>query len=358
MWRRYVLSVLPEIGDPREEGWPPESLRKYDDVSFARFLRDRGASPAAVALLRLDVFDLYGQGFESMSALAFLRDWAAFSQLAPAGPEEPGEPEPVAEEEEAGEEERGPRVVAGVIDGGSDRLPEALAAGLSNRIRYGAEVLRIEQDAEGVRVAVRSGGRRETVEGDRLVCTIPFPALREIEFSPTLPADKRRAIRNLPYSTITRVYLQVRRRFWEDVGASGEAYADLPVPRVLVHPMARATDRAVLEAHTGKDVGSRLAERSEEERIAFALEHLERIHPGARRYAEGGTSYAWPADPWVRGGYSSYAPGQVFALLPVVARPEGRIHFAGEHTSRLSASMDGALESGMRAAGEVDAADR
>lgn len=33
--------------------------------------------------------------------------------------------------------------------------------------------------------------------------------------------------------------------------------------------------------------------------------------------------------------------------------PEGRIHFAGEHTSRRFASMEGALESGKRAATEI-----
>ena len=40
-------------------------------------------------------------------------------------------------------------------------------------------------------------------------------------------------------------------------------------------------------------------------------------------------------------------------FLPVIARAEGRIHFAGEHTSKLSTSMDGALESGARVAQEI-----
>lgn len=45
----------------------------------------------------------------------------------------------------------------------------------------------------------------------------------------------------------------------------------------------------------------------------------------------------------------------IFEFLPVISRVEGRIHFAGEHTSRLSTSMDGALESGVRVAQEIDA---
>ncbi len=330
LWARYVRSALDEIGDPYGEGWPPESIRGYDDLSFAEFLRARGASPGAVELIRLNVIDLYGQGIETVSALAYLRDWAAFRLHASGS--------------------------GGVVDGGTDRIPEALARDLGQRIRYGTAVVRIAQDAEGVRVAVRRAGRTESLNADRLVCAIPFPVLRGLEISPPFPADKRRAIETLPYSTITRVYVQVGRRFWEDEGLSGEAYGDLPVPRLLIHPMARSTPRAVLEAHTGKETGTRLAALGEAERLEFALDHLETYHPALREHAEGGTSYSWPRDPWARGGYSSFAPGQVFELLPTITRPEGRIHFAGEHTSRLSASMEAAVESGIRAAAEVDAA--
>lgn len=331
MRREYMMGAVSEIGDPLAPDWPPEEIRAYDDMSFADYLAARGASPAAIALLRLDVLDLYGQGFESVSALAFLRDWAARRFMDAGGP-------------------------GGVIPGGTDRLPDAFAAKLADRIRYGTEALRLEQDDRGVRVACRRGGRTETIEADRMVCTLPFPVLRTLEIAPALPADKRRAIDTLPYSTITRVYVQVARRFWEDEGLNGSAYSDGAVPRVLTQPMGRRTHRAVLEAHTGKATGARLAALGEDERLAFALEELEQVHPGVRAHAEGGTSYAWTEDPWARGGYASFAPGQIFEFLPVIARPEGRIHFAGEHTSRLSTSMDGALESGARAAQEIEAA--
>ncbi len=58
-------------------------------------------------------------------------------------------------------------------------------------------------------------------------------------------------------------------------------------------------------------------------------------------------------DPWTLGGYSSFAPGTVLDLLPHIAGPEGRVHFAGEHTSVFQASMGAALESGERVAMEI-----
>jgi monoamine oxidase len=41
------------------------------------------------------------------------------------------------------------------------------------------------------------------------------------------------------------------------------------------------------------------------------------------------------------------------SMMPEMIRPEGRIHFAGEHTSSWMGWMEGALESGERAAREI-----
>jgi monoamine oxidase len=331
----YIAPLLDEIGDPFADGWPHEGLRKYDRMSLPELLRSRGASEGLIELLRTDVLNLYDDGIDSLSALWFLRDGAIFRSIMSSGG--------------AG---------GGVIEGGSDRLPRAFADRLSDRILYGVPVVRIEQHDDGVEATFTRAGSPHRLSADCLVCTVPFSVLGDIEVSPAFSAGKRKAIRELSYSSITRTYLQVRRRYWEDAGESGWSESDLPVPRTIVHPINPVGDRptrAVLEAHTGREQARRLAAQDEETRLAFAIEHLETLFPGVRDHVEGGTSYSWVNDPWVRGGYSSLRPGQVFELGPHIARPEGRIFFAGEHTSSLSASIEGALESGERAAREVDA---
>jgi monoamine oxidase len=40
-------------------------------------------------------------------------------------------------------------------------------------------------------------------------------------------------------------------------------------------------------------------------------------------------------------------------MMPDIARPEEHVHFAGEHTSSWMGWMEGALESGDRAAREI-----
>jgi monoamine oxidase len=333
-WRRaYVEPVLDEIGDPFANGWPPEGLRKYDAMSLPEFLRSRGASSELIELLRTTVLNLYAEGLDSLSALWFLRDMAIFRRMRTAGP-----------------------AASGVIRGGSDRLPGAFATRLSGRIRYGVPVIRIEQDEAGVRAVYLQNGAPETVAGDYMICAIPFTTLREVEVSPPFSSGKRRAIRELDYSDITRVYVQVRRRYWEEAGESGWSESDQPVPRTIVHPINPQRppgSRAVLEAHTGRDVARRVASMEQPARLDFAIEQLNALFPGLPAHVEGGSSYSWGTDPWSRGGYSSLGPGQTFDLGPHIATPEGRVHFAGEHTSPMSASMEGALESGERAAGEV-----
>ena len=51
---------------------------------------------------------------------------------------------------------------------------------------------------------------------------------------------------------------------------------------------------------------------------------------------------------------SQWGPAWFLEMFPHVAEPEGRIHFAGDHTSLIPGWMDGALGSGIRAAEEVE----
>jgi monoamine oxidase len=114
--------------------------------------------------------------------------------------------------------------------------------------------------------------------------------------------------------------------------------------------------RAVLEAFVTGPGARRIAAMAPEARVAFAREHARRIHPGLEPVFERGASYCWDADPWARGDYAWFAPGELRAFLPHLARREGRVHFAGDHTSSLPGWMQGALASGRRAADEVHGA--
>jgi monoamine oxidase len=68
-------------------------------------------------------------------------------------------------------------------------------------------------------------------------------------------------------------------------------------------------------------------------------------------------AHDWVGDPFSRGTWAVLRPGQVHGAWSALRAPEGRMHFAGAHTAlRWPSFMDGAVESGHRAAAEVDAA--
>ncbi len=98
-------------------------------------------------------------------------------------------------------------------------------------------------------------------------------------------------------------------------------------------------------------------ELSESERIRFTLKQMQEIFPEVPEIGEdfeGGISKLWDEDPWARGASSWYKPGQMSELWPHRPGPEGRVHFAGDHTSAWIRWQQGALESGNRAAREVN----
>lgn len=324
LWQRYVTPVLPEIGDPTAPGWPAHSLRRFDRVTFAGFLEAQGASPAATTLLEMPFSRPHE---ERLSALWWLRDTAL----------------------ERGEQGRYK------IRGGNDLLPRAFAARLASKIRYGAAVTGIAHDERSVRVAYAQAGIPQHASGDFLVCAIPFSVLRTLEVSPAFGATKRRAISELPYDSVTRVYLQVRRRYWEQSGLNGFGITDLP-EEIWQGTFDQPGSRAILTSYMFGAQAQRVAAMEPDRRVAFMIDHVEDVLPGVREHIELGTSWSWDEEPWSRGAYAIFEPGQFFSLLPHVARPEARIHFAGEHTSAWHGWMQGALESGNRVAREIQAA--
>ena len=69
---------------------------------------------------------------------------------------------------------------------------------------------------------------------------------------------------------------------------------------------------------------------------------------------------SWERDPWSRGGYAVLQPGvRPGAARSALSRGTGRLLFAGAHTSReFQGYMNGAVESGLRAAAEVASLER
>lgn len=92
----------------------------------------------------------------------------------------------------------------------------------------------------------------------------------------------------------------------------------------------------------------------EVERISYAKLQIDSMLSGLDNYIENSFSFNWDEDEYAQGAHSFLNVGEVTELLPHSAYPEGRIHFAGEHTSAWHGWIQGAIESGYRAAEEIN----
>lgn len=327
MRQKYIWSMLGELGDVTDPAWPPpELLKKFDRMNRSELWRNQGASEEAIALLSLGGID---DRVETWSALFMLRNQALNRQLSRYDK----------------------------IRGGSDLLPKAFAAQLAGKIHYSSPVVKIEQNAHGVKAAFQQVDSYQTLTADHLICAVPFTVQRDIEVSPAFSVEKQRAMEQLPYLSASKIFLQSKQRFWTSKGLSGFGTTDLPIGQVWDVTYKQPGPRGILQAFPLSLHSRRVTQMTEMERIRYALEQVEMLYPGMSAQFEGGVTKCWDEDTWARGASSFYKPGQFTSLLPHVARPEGRIHFAGEHTSVwIDGWMQGALESGNRVAAEVHSA--
>jgi monoamine oxidase len=311
----YYGDLMRKIGGGIRDQWPPE-LARLAGITMKDFLRQQGASPDAIHYLAF--------GFEDAAALDSIRD--LFNHHT----------ESLAK-----------------IKGGNDQLPRAFAAKLSDVIRYGCAVEHIERSEGRVRVAYRRAGMLDHIESDAVICTIPYTVLRHIAVTPEWTPAKRKVIDGIYYGPVVRTTYQVSRRYWEDEGLNGFGTSDKDFE--VWHPTyGRPGRRGLLQAYVYEDYAHQLDQMSAGDRSERVIRDMDEVHPGLRQYLETVVVKSWANDPWQRGAYTVYRPGQQ-EWYPEICKPEGRVWFAGEHASPYPGWMQGALMSGIKAAREINA---
>ena len=326
LWEDAISDIRTLLERDGDAAWE-EIARRYDQYSLYEFLKSKGFSEQAIeyfAIMNFVESDL------NNAVLELLREdlGKAYMDMLE-------------------------------IVGGMDQLPNAFYQELQQEVRLGTEVFALDQDDSSVTVHFKTESGRFTATGDYAICTVPFPVLRTIEAMKPFSRDKQRAIRQLNYHASTKVLFQVRRRFWEaGEGISGGAtVTDLPIRRMNYPTPDDGTERGILLAsYTWGQDALQWGAMDPETRLEEALDDVSRIHPQIRDEFEVGTSHAWYGDRWARGAFALFAPDQQSQLQAAIVRPEGRVFFAGEHCSLYHAWIQGALESGIRAANEIDEA--
>ena len=232
--------------------------------------------------------------------------------------------------------------------GGMDKIAEGFEGAVGSDITYNAEVKEIRQSADGVRIVyedTRSGETSE-VTGDYCLCTIPLSVLGNI------PADfagvYQDAIGSVAYTPTGKMGLQFGRRFWETEDHIYGGHSATNFFGSISYPSGGWQEQkgVILGYYNFGGTAVEVSNMSSQERIQYALDNGERLHPGQYQAAfEQGFSVAWHLVPYSLGGWANWSDETRASAYPLLNEPDGRIYLAGEHLSYLTGWQAGAIES-------------
>jgi monoamine oxidase len=245
------------------------------------------------------------------------------------------------------------------IAGGNDQLPAVLALRLKDRLLLRHEALAVSHSKTSVRVRIRDrNGYESSLNSDYVILAVPATKARSIDINPSLPAEQVAAISTLAYGPVTKVLLQFDRRFWKKRNRPLAYGTNLAIGAVWDANEQQKGRSGILCLMAGGTASQETRKLLSTGGTAGLLRQLKWLGD-ARRNLVTMHSVAWEDNPWVQGGYAVFGPTYDPVLRSCLARPCGRILFAGEHASlRWQGYMNGAVESGLRAAAEVQALSR
>lgn len=318
---RYLYQSGIDIQTTLEPGWPDAAtLRRLDGLTLGDLLTRAGASDAFLAVLNAQsgVFTTSFPALFAMPALAYhFGDQNLFR-----------------------------------VRGGNERLPRAMADLLAGRIVLDSPVTAIDQTGPRVKVTVR-GGRQFVA--DAVISTIPFTVLPEVAVRPEWSPGKRRMFAGMGWNNTVKVIVQTKTPAWLAQGVYGWPMAggDRPWERVIDITGNEPGGHGNAFLYLNGPNADALLARPKETRAREIVESFRADMPDLFDEVILLEEFAWPEQPWVRASFGGPPVGGGW-MIGEWTRPEDRIHFAGDFTTLKLGWVEGAIESGLRAARQLD----
>lgn len=336
------------MGQPRYDDYTPEALR-LDRMSVLDYMAEIGLDPRSPLGQFMQTRHLQNGGEPAASsAVSFVGFFAA----PPDGGNGGG----------GGEEGYFDELYH--LEGGNDQVVSGMVGELpSGSVKQGYELVALRRNSSGSYTCTFDRcGTIVDVQADHVVLALPFRTLRNVDLTNAgLSPLKRTAIAQQGMGHNAKLVVQLTRKTWPAAGSNGvtltgpDGYqtawdgsvqlGENGAPALLVNFPGGDTARY---RYTGAAHGP-----APSADVAFFLNQIENLLPGTRA-AFNGRAYEdhWSVDPWHYGAYHYYKVGQITGFAGYEGVQEGRVHFAGEHTSE-GATLNSAAVSGARAANEI-----
>lgn len=235
---------------------------------------------------------------------------------------------------------------------GAGTLAERIATELGDRVRTGQRVTALLRDDDGVTVRTGAG----EIRAAKVVVTMPPPTAARITHEPPLPAVRAALQRNTYMGSVYKAVAVYERPFWRTGRGAEMLVLDGPGSAVFdsTAPGGPGHLTVLIGGPAARDLDELDAETRRTTVLGPLVPHLgaDVLEPASWH------EKSWHRDEFAGGGYTALArAGTTDGLAPMPSTPIGGIHWAGAETaSEHPGYLDGAIEAGRRAAGEVIAA--
>lgn len=317
-WKKKFQSII--------DGYPKLTQAdklKLDKMDWWRFLVNNGCEGRDLDLRELLDSTDFGETIRSVSAFAALAEYAESSEK---------------------------NEMDLKIKGGNSMLAKKIAAAIGEeKIKLQHKVNRITQNAKaGVTVYCENG---QVFKAEKVICTAPTFAVKNIKWEPGLPADQINAMNELQYARINKNPLLFKKRFWKD--ESFDMVTDQS-PHYFYHATKNQNSKkGVLISYTIGEKAAVVANQSDDWRENMVMQTLKPHFNDAKEEFERMTNYYWGNDLYSHGAYALYGKGQWFRVMPILKRSHIHTHFAGEHLAEWQGFMEGAINTGEEAAAKI-----
>jgi len=319
--KRLIKRVSPEAP------WETENAERLDEQTFATWIRRNARTATTRETFALACRAVFAVEPSEVSLLHIL-----FYAAAAGGWDE------LLDTEGGAQQDR--------LAGGTQQLSIRMAAELGDRVRLSAPVRAIRTEDDGVAVG--------DLRARRAIVAVPPALAGRIDYDPPLTSARDQLTQRMPMGSVIKCIAVYEEPFWREDGLSGQALS-LPGPaQVIFDNTAPNGSPMLLGFLEGRDARE-LALVPETERREAVLRGFQRLF--GRRAARPVTFIEknWASEPCSRGCYAGVlGPGGWTGFGRALREPVGRIHWAGTETAtRWMGYMDGAIQSGKRAAAEV-----
>lgn len=321
----YLVSQGIDLNAALSPLWPDEAtIARLDNLTLSQILSKAGASPAFLQMLQAHGGCPYGtsSALGTLTSVAYQFNAKAYFRVA----------------------------------GGNDRISASMVKEFNGTVVLNAPVVAIDQNGSQVKVTVRDG---RTFSGDQVVSTIPFSVIQDLRVTPGWTNAKLRMFKEMGWADAFKGVVQTKSPSWIKQGIFGwpMAGSDRPWERVIdITGDEKGGNGNLFFYLYGKEIDAVKA-LPQDQRTDSLLRQFKQDLPGLIDQVLTTRSVLWSEQPWVKAAFGGPGLGSAW-MIQEWSKPEGRLHFAGDFTTMKSGWVEGAIESGLRAARAVDPAVR